>query len=92
MLYRCNLLMSEACPFHFPDRFERINNSVNDGEKNQVANSRNVPLNDHGDAAVVNENLHPRVISLHGCCKSDALQLLNERMFALHYLVFLPPS
>lgn len=64
------------------DRFERINNSMNDGEKNQVANSRNVPLNDHGDAAVVIENLHPRVISLHGCCKSDAFQLLNERWAA----------
>ncbi|XP_058205564.1 uncharacterized protein LOC131319355 isoform X2 [Rhododendron vialii] len=64
------------------DRFERINNSVNDGEKNQVATSKHVPLTDHGDAAVVNENLHPRLISLHGCCKSDAFQLLNERWAA----------
>ncbi|KAF7153264.1 hypothetical protein RHSIM_Rhsim01G0246100 [Rhododendron simsii] len=75
-------LNSEACPLHFPDRFERINNSLNDGEKNQVATSKHVPLTDHGDVAVVNENLHPRLISLHGCCKSDAFQLLNERWAA----------
>ncbi|KAK9281278.1 hypothetical protein L1049_004175 [Liquidambar formosana] len=68
------------------DRFERINNlSGNDGEKNQVTASRNVPIIDHGNAGssnLVNENVRPRLIALDGCCSSEASQLLNDRWAA----------
>uniref|UniRef100_A0A5B7BGH0 Uncharacterized protein n=1 Tax=Davidia involucrata TaxID=16924 RepID=A0A5B7BGH0_DAVIN len=68
------------------DRFERTNNIyANDGEKNQVAVSRNVPIVDHGNAGssnLVHENPHPVLIALQGCCKSEAYQLMNDRWAA----------
>ncbi|KAA8550491.1 hypothetical protein F0562_002175 [Nyssa sinensis] len=68
------------------ERFERANNIyANDGEKNQVAASRNVPIVDHVDAGsgnLVNENPRPGLIALHGCCNSEAYQLMNDRWAA----------
>ncbi|KAA8543604.1 hypothetical protein F0562_021650 [Nyssa sinensis] len=68
------------------DRFERTNNIyMNDGEKNQVSVSRNVPIVDHGDAGssnLVHEDLRSVLITLHGCCKSEAYQLMNDRWAA----------
>ncbi|THG19921.1 hypothetical protein TEA_011266 [Camellia sinensis var. sinensis] len=68
------------------DRFERTNNNyMNDGEKNQVATSRNIHVADHGDLVgsnVANDNPHSGLISLHGCSRSKAFQLLNDRWVA----------
>lgn len=56
------------------DRLERTNIYVNDGDKNQVAALRNVPILDRSDP--------PRLIALEGCCSSEAYQLLNNRWAA----------
>ena len=85
----CHLLYTEEYSLHIADRFERMNNrSANDGENNQVPTSRNVTIADHGHALgsnVVNENPQTALIPLQGCCKSEACELLNDRMFPLHY-------
>lgn len=65
------------------DRLERANSYPNDGEKAQTSVPRNVPIVNHGDAGSskrVNENLFVGLIPIHGCCKSEAFQLLNDRM------------
>lgn len=56
------------------DRLERASSYGNDGEKNQAASLRNVPIMDHADP--------PRLIGLQGCCSSEAYQLLNNRWAA----------
>ncbi|KAK2966593.1 hypothetical protein RJ640_025278 [Escallonia rubra] len=54
------------------DKFERANIHVNDGERTQVAASRTLPhVVDYGDAGtsnLANENTHPKLITLRGCC------------------------
>ncbi|XP_047313679.1 uncharacterized protein LOC124917252 [Impatiens glandulifera] len=68
------------------ERFDRINNfHANEGEKSQAGVSRNIPTMDHGDASgsnLVYETPYPRLISLSGCCNSEAYQLLNDRWVA----------
>ncbi|KAI3806216.1 hypothetical protein L1987_22113 [Smallanthus sonchifolius] len=56
------------------DRLERASSYGNDGEKNQAAGLRNVPIMDHADL--------PQLIGLQGCCNSEAYQLLNNRWAA----------
>ncbi|KAI3678619.1 hypothetical protein L6452_37918 [Arctium lappa] len=56
------------------DRLERASSYGNDGDKNQVAALRNVPILDHAEP--------PRLIALQGCCSSEAYQLLNNRWAA----------
>ncbi|XP_024975393.1 uncharacterized protein LOC112513385 [Cynara cardunculus var. scolymus] len=56
------------------DGLERANIYVNDGDKNQVAALRNVPILDRPDPQ--------RLIALEGCCNSEAYQLLNNRWAA----------
>ncbi|XP_031281792.1 uncharacterized protein LOC116140273 isoform X2 [Pistacia vera] len=54
----------------------------NDGEKNQLATSRNNPVIDHGDAgssALLNDYSRPKLIPLEGFCRSEAAQLLRDR-------------
>ncbi|XP_008801252.2 uncharacterized protein LOC103715418 isoform X1 [Phoenix dactylifera] len=64
------------------DRFEKTSYSYGiDGEKSQASNLRNFPSTDHGEAGgsnVQNEN-HPGLIPIDGCCTSEAAQLLNDR-------------
>ncbi len=70
------------------DRLERANSYTNDGEKNQVAAFKNLPVLDHGDprsSNVFNEYPVSRLIALQGCCNSDAFQLLNNRWQAAIY-------
>ena len=65
------------------DRLERANSYPNDGEKTQISVPKNVPLINHGDAGSskrVNENSLVGLIPIHGCCNSEAFQLLNDRM------------
>ncbi|XP_057433933.1 uncharacterized protein LOC130726647, partial [Lotus japonicus] len=73
------------------DRLNRTNSIGNDLEKNQVASSRNVQVQDHIDAVssiLVNENHYSRFVALDGCscscsCScSAASQLLNDRWTA----------
>ncbi|KAK3031817.1 hypothetical protein RJ639_035954 [Escallonia herrerae] len=68
------------------EKFERANIHVNDRERTQVAASRTLPhVVDYGDAGtsnLANENPHPKLISLRGCCDSEAFQLLNDRWAA----------
>ncbi|XP_052198398.1 uncharacterized protein LOC127805680 isoform X1 [Diospyros lotus] len=68
------------------ERIDRINsNYPNDGEKSQIASSRNVPVAGHGDALgsyLANDNTNPGLIPLHGCSKSKSVQLLNQRWAA----------
>lgn len=64
------------------DRLERANSYMNDGERNPIAATKSGPIADHGEPAFnnrVNENLHARLIPLHGCYTSEASQLLNNR-------------
>ncbi|XP_042957545.1 uncharacterized protein LOC122293007 isoform X2 [Carya illinoinensis] len=72
------------------DRFERPSNLYgNDLEKNQVAVSRNFSTIDHGDSVsgnLLNETPRSGLITLEGCCSSEASRLLNERWAAaLHH-------
>ncbi|XP_008801260.2 uncharacterized protein LOC103715418 isoform X2 [Phoenix dactylifera] len=64
------------------DRFEKTSYSYGiDGEKSQASNLRNFPSTDHGEAGgsnVQNEN-HPGLIPIDGCCTSEAAQLLNDQ-------------
>ncbi|CDP04003.1 unnamed protein product [Coffea canephora] len=67
------------------DRLERANSYPNDGEKTQISVPKNVPLINHGDAGSskrVNENSLVGLIPIHGCCNSEAFQLLNDRWAA----------
>ncbi|CAK9137487.1 unnamed protein product [Ilex paraguariensis] len=67
------------------DRLERANIYANDGEKNQNAGSKNLPIVYHGNEGGnnrVNVDVAPRLIPLHGCCNSEAFQLLNDRWIA----------
>ncbi|CAA2979574.1 Hypothetical predicted protein [Olea europaea subsp. europaea] len=67
------------------ERLERANSYSNDGEKNATGTVRSIPMTDHGDAGGNNRtNGNPRFksIPLHGCCNSEALQLLNDRWTA----------
>ncbi|KAJ9176720.1 hypothetical protein P3X46_012002 [Hevea brasiliensis] len=72
------------------DRFDRSNSLyASDAEKNQqFAPPRNLPIVDHvdvGSSNVLNENSRPGLISLDGCCRSEASQLLNDRWaLAMH--------
>ncbi|KAL3517915.1 hypothetical protein ACH5RR_020504 [Cinchona calisaya] len=76
------------------DRLERANSHMNDGEKAQVGVPRNVPVFNHGDAGSskrVNENSLVGFIPIHGCCNSEAFQLLNDRWaVAMNALSSLP--
>ena len=78
---------------NFADRFDRVNNfCANDGDKNQVVAPRNVPNIDQGDSGssnIMNENARPGLITLDGCCSSEASQLLNERMSFRYYFLFM---
>ncbi|XP_010251455.1 PREDICTED: uncharacterized protein LOC104593378 isoform X2 [Nelumbo nucifera] len=69
----------------FPDRFERTNSSyTNEGDKSQ-SSSRNIPILERGEAGSsnhLNEILRPGLISISGCCSSEAAQLLNDRWAA----------
>ncbi|KAF2284716.1 hypothetical protein GH714_029509 [Hevea brasiliensis] len=71
-------------------RFDRSNSLyASDAEKNQqFAPPRNLPIVDHvdvGSSNVLNENSRPGLISLDGCCRSEASQLLNDRWaLAMH--------
>eukprot|EP00262_Sarcandra_glabra_P001738 TRINITY_DN11888_c0_g1_i1.p1 TRINITY_DN11888_c0_g1~~TRINITY_DN11888_c0_g1_i1.p1 ORF type:complete len:175 (+),score=26.76 TRINITY_DN11888_c0_g1_i1:100-624(+) len=68
------------------DRLEKINfPHGNDGEKSQVTSSRNITVLDHGEAGSTNfqnENPHPGLLAVDGCCSSEAAHLLNERWVA----------
>ncbi|KAL2508116.1 uncharacterized protein Fot_31763 [Forsythia ovata] len=67
------------------ERLERANSYSNDGEKNPIGTIRILPMADHGDAGGnnrTNENPRSKLIPLHGCCNSEALQLLNDRWTA----------
>ncbi|XP_068664943.1 uncharacterized protein [Aristolochia californica] len=65
------------------DRFERINHSFgNEGGKSLVTSSSNIPVVDHGDAGrsnFHNESPQPGLISIDGCCSSQAAQLMSDR-------------
>ncbi|CAN0927275.1 hypothetical protein LINGRAHAP2_LOCUS35805 [Linum grandiflorum] len=66
------------------DRFDRFGGLYgNDGDKSQThSSSRSIHGIDHGDAGMQNlqnENSRGALISLEGCCHSDASQLLNDR-------------
>lgn len=70
------------------DRLDRSSIYLSDVEKNQIAASRNGPVVDHKDTGggnLVTENSHARLISLQGCCGSDAFQLLTDREFPMKY-------
>ncbi|XP_076940134.1 uncharacterized protein LOC143609192 [Bidens hawaiensis] len=56
------------------DRLDRAGSYGNEGEKNQAAGLRNVPIMDHAEP--------PRLIGLQGCCYSEAYQLLSNRWAA----------
>ncbi|XP_010551987.1 PREDICTED: uncharacterized protein LOC104822452 [Tarenaya hassleriana] len=61
------------------DRLERSSSSQgNEGERIQVPATRNVAVRDHGDS-VSNSNSARRIISVEGCHRSEAYQLLSER-------------
>ncbi|KAL1816880.1 uncharacterized protein LOC108220103 [Daucus carota subsp. sativus] len=67
------------------EKLERASSYGSEGDKAQVAASRNFPAADRKDASssmLVNENAPARLISLHGCCESEAFQLLNDRWAA----------
>ncbi|KAG8388823.1 hypothetical protein BUALT_Bualt02G0165100 [Buddleja alternifolia] len=59
------------------DRLERANSYVNDGDRNPLVATKSGPIADHGDST-----LRVKLISVHGCCNSDAFQLLNNRWTA----------
>ncbi|KAI3450163.1 hypothetical protein Pfo_006828 [Paulownia fortunei] len=62
------------------DRLERVNSYVNDGGA-----TKSGPIADHGDSGYnnrANESLRVKLIPLHGCCNSEASQLLTNRWTA----------
>lgn len=64
------------------EKLERSSSYGSEGDKAQVAASKNFPSQDRRDASssvLVNENAPARLISLHGCCESEAFRLLNDR-------------
>ncbi|KAL8055732.1 hypothetical protein ABFX02_04G074900 [Erythranthe guttata] len=64
------------------DRLERANSYVNDGERIPVAGTKSGPIADHGDSGYnsrAHESLRVKLIPLHGCCNSEASQLLVNR-------------
>ncbi|XP_074366872.1 uncharacterized protein LOC141707555 isoform X1 [Apium graveolens] len=66
-------------------KLERANSYANEGDKAQVAASKKNSSVDRRDASSsipVNENAPARLISLHGCCESEAFRLLNDRWAA----------
>ncbi|KAL8146758.1 uncharacterized protein LOC141707555 isoform X2 [Apium graveolens] len=67
------------------EKLERANSYANEGDKAQVAASKKNSSVDRRDASSsipVNENAPARLISLHGCCESEAFRLLNDRWAA----------
>ncbi|KAK1398045.1 Esterase [Heracleum sosnowskyi] len=67
------------------EKLERASSYANEGDKAQAAGSRNFPSVDRRDASssvLVNESAPARLISLHGCCESEAFRLLNDRWAA----------
>ncbi|GAB2284965.1 hypothetical protein Dimus_019420 [Dionaea muscipula] len=65
------------------DRFDRASNlHSSDGDRNSSTISRHAPNVDHGDAgssSLLKGSLNSGLISLNGCCKSEASQLLRDR-------------
>lgn len=57
---------------------------MNDAERNPAGATKGGGLADHGDFGYPRAKLIP----LHGCCNSEASQLLNNRMFLHLLLVF----
>ncbi|XP_057773697.1 uncharacterized protein LOC130992993 [Salvia miltiorrhiza] len=69
------------------DRLERANSYVNDVDRNPVGAPKGGGLADHGDlgyATRANESLRAKLIPLHGCCNSEASQLLNNPAMNAH--------
>ncbi|KAL3653219.1 hypothetical protein CASFOL_002900 [Castilleja foliolosa] len=67
------------------DRLERMNSYVNDGDKNPLGATRSGPIADHVDSTSNNrtyESVRAKLIPLHGCCNSEAAQLLSNRWTA----------
>jgi len=67
------------------DRLERAHSYVNDGDRNPLVTTKSGPIADHGDSGYnsrANESLRAKLISVHGCCNSDASQLLSNRWAA----------
>lgn len=65
------------------ERLQKTNGIV--GEKSRASYPRNSPSMDHEEAGgsnVQDENTHPGLIPIYGCCTSEAAQLLNERKYA----------
>ncbi|KAH6766118.1 hypothetical protein C2S52_017101 [Perilla frutescens var. hirtella] len=61
------------------DRLERANSYVNDVERNPVGATKGGGLADHGEFGYA---ARAKLIPLHGCCNSEASQLLNSRWTA----------
>lgn len=67
------------------DRLERANSYVSDGERNPIGATKSNPVADLGEGAGnvrASESLWVKLIPLHGCCNSEAFQLLNNRWAA----------
>ncbi|KAK9159377.1 hypothetical protein Syun_005718 [Stephania yunnanensis] len=66
------------------ERFDRPNIlHGNEGDKSQVFASRALPVTDHGEigsSTIGNETPRPGLITIDGCCSSEAAQLLSDRM------------
>lgn len=66
------------------DRLDRANSYTN-GERNPIGATKSGPIPDHGDSGYnnrANESLCVKLIPLHGCCSSEASQLLANRWAA----------
>ncbi|KAL2938962.1 Ni-sirohydrochlorin a c-diamide reductive cyclase complex component CfbD [Bienertia sinuspersici] len=65
------------------DRSERPSNlHSTDGDKNSSIGLQSASSTDHSDTGsskCVYECFHPQLITLNGCCRSEASQLLHER-------------
>ncbi|KAL0390323.1 UNVERIFIED_CONTAM: hypothetical protein Scaly_0389400 [Sesamum calycinum] len=66
-------------------RLERANSYVSDGERNPIGATKSNPVADLGEGVGnvrASESLWVKLIPLHGCCNSEAFQLLNNRWAA----------
>ncbi|KAL6522261.1 hypothetical protein OROMI_016412 [Orobanche minor] len=69
------------------DRLERANSYADDGDRNPnpLGANKSGPIADHVDSTYnnrANESGRAKLITLHGCCNSEAAQLLSNRWTA----------
>lgn len=71
----------EICQYWISaDRLDRTNSLYgNEGERSQLNAPRSTPVVHHGDAG-------PKLIRLEGFSRSEAVQLLDNRMYFLNFL------